>query len=398
MSSKLFKFCILAASMVLYNCSADNSSGQINSTEVYRAESPYAKVLQECVQLKTFEDSCLISKLPFIGNGVDIPTVNQIMERVIVDEPWMGERFEDILRQAPDDIRLLMSSITAIELVANTPGNMYRIWSGSLRMSAHPLWITDSEKSTLDFSDNSDSRFATNLLFRHPWSNSLDGISYDEFNRRTSSRQWNGSRDFNLIFLSFLDGLYHELGHAASYLNLNELSQVDENQSAVDVTYYNGTDLSQTLAEQNPLNIDTMRPLAKSYYAQTEAPLEIESLTASEVAALFNADGAVELYSYFSDGEDLATLFAATMMKYHFNAQKTVGFSIKPEITETCSTFILVWGANDRLSNPTVANRAKYVADLVFSDRIDFNAFFRNLPQDQRTIPSDTSWCDSRDG
>jgi len=398
MPNKIFSFILLITSFVTFGCSENNSTSQVELPEVYRAQSPYANVLQQCVNLASTEDSCLVSDLPFIGNGADTPTVDQIMDRVLVDEPWMGQRFEQILTQAPDDIRLLMSSITAIELVGDTPGNQYRIWSGSLRMSAHPLWLTDSEKNTMDFSDNSDSRFATALQLRHTWSNNLGGIAYDEFNRRASLRQWNGERDFDQILLSFVDGLYHELGHAASYVSLNDLNQLDENQTALNATYRTGADLTKLLVEQLPLNTEVLRPLAKSYYARVETSSEIEALTASEAASLFNADGAVELYSYFSDGEDFATLFAATMMKYHFSANKTVGFSAKPDNTDTCDSFNLVWGAYDRLANPTVANRAHLVSDLIFSDRVDLNDFFLNLPGSQREIQSGTSWCMSRDG
>ena len=216
---KLF-FAVLAAMGVSCGGSSDKASlpeapaaWESGVRQVFRQNSPYAEQLLECTELATFEDSCLLSKLPFIGNGIDTPSVDQIMDRVIATEYWMGVRFESILQRAPLDVRLLLSSVTSIELDGDSPGNIYRIWSGGLKMSAQPLWITEAEKNTVDLTVVSENGFATQLSLRHAWSNNRAGTAYDEFNRRTKSLLWNGARDIDQIYHGFLDGLYLSLIH-----------------------------------------------------------------------------------------------------------------------------------------------------------------------------------------
>jgi len=102
--------------------------------------------------------------------------------------------------------------------------------------------------------------------------------------------------------------------------------------------------------------------------------------------------------SIFSDSEDVATLFEATMMKYHYNSQQTVGFASKQTGSVTCDSISMVWGVRDRLTNPLVAERARFVSEYIFSDRVDFVGFFAGLALDEQSIDKGTTWCDVRDG
>ena len=61
----------------------------------------YASVLKPCAGLDIgdFQESysCRLSDLPFIGQEVATPDIDDIMSRVVVSHDWMGERFRDAL-------------------------------------------------------------------------------------------------------------------------------------------------------------------------------------------------------------------------------------------------------------------------------------------------------------
>ncbi len=391
---------LCALSALLIACSGGSSTDPIvKKRSVYRPNSAYADVLLSCTTFKTIEESCYLSELPFIGNGLKVPTIDEVMDRVIVQEPWMGERFEQVLSRAPEDVLWLLSSVTHIELAGDKPGDFYRTWAGGIKFSAQPLWLSEEERLTLDFSDVADNRFATHLNFRHPWSNNHQGDAYDEFNRSTATRRWNGERDFDRIFLSFMDGLYHELSHAAVYVNPIRLVDIDSSRRVHEVTYpVQGPDIRISLRNLYPLKLDRMRVLSDSYYAASSLPDALKGIGTDEVVQAFSEDGAMELYSYFSDSEDVATLFQATMMKYHYGASKTVGFANKPTGRVTCESVILKWGVHDRLANPVVAQRAQHVANAILSGHTNFTAFFSNQSTTEQPIEANTPWCDVRDG
>lgn len=318
-------------------------------------------------------------------------------DRLIVQSPWMGDRFETILRRAPSDLRLLFSSVTSIELVGDIAGDSYRNWSGGIRMSAQSLWRSQDERDTLNLTDIPDTRFATSLLLRHSWSNIRSGQSYDEFNRRSANRLWNNERDIDQIYLAFVDRLYHELAHAATNMNLNSLSQLDPLQTAVQVLFaVPAPEIEVQLNEQFPLNAVRLHEVATGYYTTRPVRDSITRLTVADVATEFENDGALELYSYFSNNEDIATLFAATMMKFHYNTQKTLGFAIKPDGAVSCENIVLEWGVRDRLANPVVKQRAQFVANFIFSNRVDFNGFFNGISNNEQAVLAGTNWCEVR--
>jgi len=45
-----------------------------------------------------------------------------------------------------------------------------------------------------------------------------------------------------------------------------------------------------------------------------------------------------------------------------------------------------------------LAERARFVSEYIFSDRVDFVGFFAGLALDEQPIAKGTTWCDIRDG
>ena len=65
----------------------------------HNSESPWARVLVDCVTASDPFNLCSMARLPYLGSVRERPTVLDIMDRTVVSHPWMGRRFAQVLRQ-----------------------------------------------------------------------------------------------------------------------------------------------------------------------------------------------------------------------------------------------------------------------------------------------------------
>ena len=65
----------------------------------YNPKSPYADNLVNCVYSNSLTSSCTLAQTPLLAEEVKssptIPSVESIMDRVVVSHQWMGDRFKD---------------------------------------------------------------------------------------------------------------------------------------------------------------------------------------------------------------------------------------------------------------------------------------------------------------
>ena len=76
--------------------------------------SEQSQLLIDCVILLRQEAGCSLDTLPLIGMVAEDPSVDEIMQRVLVSHPWMGSRFREILEKMPAEMLLIMRGVTAI--------------------------------------------------------------------------------------------------------------------------------------------------------------------------------------------------------------------------------------------------------------------------------------------
>ncbi len=91
-------------------------------------------------------------------------------------------------------------------------------------------------------------------------------------------------------------------------------------------------------------------------------------MSAEDVGALFEDDMANAMYSYRTELEDLAMLFEATMMKYHYGFELDIGFTNKDDI--------LGWGARNRIAKSDISDRALFVVKSILPSKTDWDEFF----------------------
>ena len=49
------------------------------------------------------KNGCSLGRLPFIGMDTQKPTLDDLMNRVVVSHQWMGDRFKEALEELDDE-------------------------------------------------------------------------------------------------------------------------------------------------------------------------------------------------------------------------------------------------------------------------------------------------------
>jgi len=362
---------------------------EFKDTKVYRANSPYKRVLQECIGIADKNDSCLLSTLPLLAQENPIPTKEQIMNRVVVSHDWMGERFEQLLDVLDDDIKILLGATTAIVIDSDIIPSYYSAMTGAIYLDPKGLWLTPEEAKTLYIEiSNPDGNgtisvieedyrvdFGEKLKFLDIWryvKNNDYAIKYYPIDQ-------NLTRGVEDIKYSMARLFYHELSHANDFNPPSLITSLENNLSVWDNALKNYPDwISVQLNEVSPLKSEIMRHLANVLNDGEEPTLEATLMTSEEVGTHFGGEGAEDLYGYrYTRLEDSAMLFEATMMKYHYGIEKDTMFTANPSDDETvvCADYTIGWGERNRIANPLVKPRAMFVAQM-FLPVHDWSTFF----------------------
>lgn len=348
----------------------------LSDAYAYVADSPWASDLVQCVDARREPSSCSIGQLPPIGRAAPAPNVEDVMDHVVVSHDWMGARFREILEREPSELLRLLGAATAIVIDDDVRPSFYWSLTGAVYVDPRHLWLTAEEEATIGDEADYRSGFGAALGF-FSFSSYLDA----------DGPAFVGSgpeRDLDSRVAAVAALLFHEGAHANDFLPPAELDRLDPEEPFVDVVErLEGSRLSPRLAAWRPLDSELWRGLGRVLYFGEEATNEQEALTAAQVGAAFEPDGASDPYSYSAQQEDFAMLFEETMLKRHFDFDRRVGFATAPdEPAQSCEDYVVGWGVRSRIAAASVAPRAQRVAELLLGDPL--TSFFAALP---RPIP-----------
>jgi len=350
----------------------------------YLADSPYADDLAPCMAIQSASSSCRFSRLPPLGYPEgDAPSVEEIMERLLVSHDWMGERFETIVRQMPDDARYLFRSVTAITIAADIRPAYYSSWRGAIFLDPDYLWLTAEEREDIDLSPDFRSDFGSELQFVHGWRYVIDNdyafrlapVSADEVE----------TRELSDIFLPLARLLYHELAHAVDFLEPGRIAGIGRSSRIAHVTM---PTVSASLTEFSPLSSAIMHALAAVRYQGENATAEQKAYTADEVSAFFGPDVAAHWYSYTTVREDQAMLFEALMSKYHFDMAMDVAFLPMNDDLAQQEDPVIAWGQRNRIADPMIRERGRRILELMLPEH-DFQDWLNALEGPVELIPGE---------
>lgn len=361
----------------------------------FRPDSPYADVLRNCA-FADDDELCTNAMLPYIGQDHSAPTINDILNRLLVSHNWMGVRFAQLLNQMPAETLALFRSVTVITIGSDVRPSGFYSWRGSMQLDPVYLWLTLSEKQTISTEDDFRSSFGADLRFLHRSSYMINGERAYSFFSLTDDSE----RTLDDITMRASRLLFHELAHANDYVNPTFFAQINpEETPRVLREKFADRRVSQLLYDDESLSVQSswLFALASVRYRDEEPDDELLAFIADSAGAVMGNEGKTTFYSYSTVREDMATLFESTMMKKHFGAELYSAFVEKPvgyPDDYSADELIVGWGERNRLAAALVTPRAQYVVDKIFGGAADNNNFFNNNLGVASPLTTGVGWYD----
>lgn len=356
----------------------------------YMSDSPYAASLVDCTYSNSLSSSCKLSKLPLIAHDSLTPTVDDIMDRVVVSHPWMGDRFKAFLEQNDphDDFKRLLRATTAVVISYDIRPAFYWAATGAIYLDPDYLWLTAAERDTINQAPDYRSSFGESLQFEMLWRYIKDNdyaSSYSPINARLSRQQSDTLYDLGYL-------MYHELAHANDFLPNSLWSQLDSDMRVLDAALDQNTQ-SDILDIRYPLSSQVMKDLAQARYRDNMTSPTQEAYLPADIQTLFEPDGAVYFYSYSSIREDYAMLFEELMMYTRYGISRDIAITNNPPSGASGSDYIIHWGQRGRAGEQHIRDRMIFATERVLPE---FNAVdaANNLPE-VKSLTAGENWVES---
>ena len=318
---------------------------------------PLATSMIDCAVLVTETNLCSFNQLPLLGMATRAPTIDQVMDRVLVSHEWMAVRMREVLTQMPPEVLLIMRGVTAIVISYDIRPSFYWQGTGAIYIDPDRLWLTAAEELSIDpapdFRQDLGNVFAFLVPARYVLTDDVDLRSVP--------------RNLDSVSLRMAALLYHELGHANDFYPPGQVNQIDRTVPMYKAVL-TGSRPSNLLRGSLPLTSSVMNRLAGVAFQSDVVRADDQRLTSTDVAEIFPLDIANDFYSYSSEREDFAMLFEETMMFYSFGIARDVAVTNLPEVLESCSQLLVAWGERYRISQPSILPRAQFAVESVLPE------------------------------
>jgi len=361
----------------------------------YNSNSPYADAIESCIYTNNLKDSgagfCTLNELPLIAHDTQSPTIEDIMDRVVVSHQWMGDRFKTFLENYDihDDLKNMLRATTAIVISYDIRPSYYWAATGAIYLDADNFWLTPDERDTLNEAPDYRADFGEELDFAIPWRFVRENdylSSYITEDTRTSRDPEDGV--YRLIAL-----MYHELAHANDFFPKS--IWFDLNRNLKPYAALPNLIQSDLLQQSYPLNGAEMYALAKVRFSGDSATDTQKSYSPQDVTQFFSGETAPQFYNYSSTREDYAMLFDGFMMKARYNIDRDVAITNQPQGDDvSLEDYIVEWGQRGRISEETIKPRVSYVVQRVLPEFTEYQTIVNELPA-PIDMASGQSWVDN---
>ena len=342
----------------------------VSRTYPYRANGPFAGVLVRCAYDASLQyaggstNLCPLSTLPFLHQTTAgaIPSVDQIMDRVVVSHDWMGEVFEQFVRtQATPDMLRLLNGVTAIVVGAQVRPSFYYALTGAIYLDAENFWLTAAQRDVINEAPDFRSDFDRDLMYSGVWryieNNQNIFLPFAEISRI--------SRDISYLSREAGWLMYHELAHASDFVPPSARGSLNSSLSAwgnIDPRFQAQQLVSDLLVTSFPLQSAQMDGLAEVKFFGATANATQRAYTPNDVSGFFAPDRATDEYSYSTSREDLAMTFEEFMMARNHSWRRDVAITDKIGPTTTSDALIVRWGQRGRIGETAIKPRAQIAA------------------------------------
>ena len=343
--------------------------------------SPYADVLVGCVYSNeiNFNDTCQFNELPLIAQDTTTPSIDDIMDRVVVSHHWMGENFRAFLENNDphDDFKNLLRATTAIVISYDVRPSYYWVVTGAIHLDANYFWLSPDERDTINQARDFRADFGNDLAFVMPWRYVKD----NDYTTTYIAQNDRVSRQPEDILFGLTSLMYHELAHANDFFppsSWSSLQSTDEilvaAQKISNTIGYQSDRLKNTL----PLLGDEMLALAQVRFHGVSANETQKAYQPSDVTAFFSSENAPQFYNYSSIREDYAMLFDGFMMKARYDISRDVAVTNSPK--NATETYLVNWGQRGRIGEESIKPRVLYALKNILPEFTNAESIVNALP------------------
>lgn len=355
----------------------------------YLAGGPYHDVLRPCIYDPQIYDQgprynlCPLRVLPFLAqdNFNAVPSVEQVMTRVLVSHDWLGRNFEAFLRQhdTRGDFRRMLGSVTAIVLSTQVRPSFYYAGTGAIYLDANSFWLTPEERDTINEAPDYRSDFGSALkyatLWRYVENNQSIFVRFDPRARVT--------RSLDDVHHEAGWLLFHELSHALDFLPPAAYGGLQRNSGAwanIAPRYSSRGLTSDEIAANYPLMSSELIGLGQVLFHGATASAAQKAFTTTQAFNAFSLDLATDDYNYSTRFEDVAMTLEEFLMQHRLGIRRDMAFTDAYDSKTTTSTTVLVrWGQRGRIGEEAIKPRTRAIVEAL-TPWVDINEIER-LPQ-----------------
>lgn len=367
---------------------------------LYNTDSSAGQKLVDCVysNVARYASSCNFNQTPLIANVIagQTPTVDEIMDRVVVSHQWMGDQFKKFLETYDEhnDFKNLLRATTAIVLSYDIRPSFYHPYTGAIYLDPSDLWETAAQRDTINQAPDFRAGFGSDLQFEMPW-RYVKNNQYANYYSPLSLRL---ERTLSASLYDFASLLYHELAHANDYFPPTAWSSTDGSSitflSHVNDLFNRRAIQSDELQRHLPLDENwasggqnEMTKLGQVRFQGQSANDTQKAFTMEDVANMFKTEGAPQFYSYSSTREDYAILFDGFMMEARYGVARDVAVSDQ-------NYQDIAWGQRGRIGENWIKPRVEFVTARILPDYTEASNIIANLPQ-PTLLDANLSWRNS---
>ncbi|GLX80104.1 hypothetical protein tinsulaeT_34440 [Thalassotalea insulae] len=338
---------------------------------LYNASSPAGQTLIDCVYSNkaSYDNSCTLSQTPLIAHISESPTIDDIMDRVIVSHQWMGDQFKQFLQSYDNqhhDFKNLLRATTAIVISYDIRPSFYHPYTGAIYLDPSDLWETPEQRDTINQAPDYRAAFGSELQFEMPWRY----VKNNEYANYYAPISYRLSRSLSSALYDMASLLYHELAHANDFFPSTSWHSISKTKSLLKIVnerFYQQQIQSDNLQQVYPLDplypddANELTQLAQVRFHGETASEQQQAYTPDDIANMFKTEGAPQFYSYSSTREDYAILFDGFMMQVRYNVLRDVAVSDQAYQQ-------IFWGQRGRIGESWIKPRVEFVSSRILPE------------------------------